>query len=83
MLATDAPTQESLFQAKFQYIAHTCIQTHAVSAQRALQESTQTQAQSCYSADFSMVTKVGNESRLTNPHFRIEGCLDSLYSFAI
>lgn len=76
MLAAAVPTQESLFQAQFQYVAQTFIQSHAFQAKQALQ--TSPPVPFCTSPDLSMVTKVGSESRLTNPHFAIEGCLDSM-----
>jgi len=81
MLAPPVPTQESLFQAQFQYIAQSFIQSHAYYAKTALQDSTAAQTSFCVSSDLSMVRKIGNESHLTNPRFAIQGCLDSMYDF--
>ena len=77
MIAT-APSQESLFRAQYQYMAHAFMQYHAYQAKLSLDKIAQDQSRTYVNSDLTMVTKVGVQSYLTNPHFAIEGCLDSL-----
>lgn len=78
MIAAAVPTPESLFHAQYQYMAQAFMHYHTVQAQRMMQELSPNQTTLCANSDLTMVAKVGVESYLTNPCFRIETCLDSL-----
>ena len=78
MIAAATPSQETLFQAQYRYMVQACMQYHAFHAKQSLESVAADPTRSCPNQDLTMVNRVGAESCLTNPHFRIEGCLDSL-----